>query len=154
MKNIIKKIILVLFCVYSAFFFIGSTLAPIMAHFQQYDISGILTSLYMFSCHQQPDRSFWFFGYPVALCCRCYGFYLGVIISTVLALFNKLNFSKKVFFILLTICVIDIIINYGLGLRLNTGNITRFIIGIIMGILFTKFLCYIPCIKRGVKDEN
>lgn len=140
MQNKIEKSILFLFCVYSLFFFVGSSLAPAMAHFQQYDISARLTSLYMYSCHQQPDRSFWLLGYPIALCCRCYGFYLGVIISTIFAFFNKLNLNLKLVIILIIISIIDIVINY--VLKVNTGNITRFIIGIIMGFLFTVVLCY------------
>lgn len=108
----------------------------------------------MYSCHQQPDRSFWLLGYPIALCCRCYGFYLAVIISSIFALLNKLKINFKIFIILLIICMIDIIINYGLGMRINTGNITRFIIGNIMGMLFIKILCYIFEIKGVEKDEQ
>ena len=28
-------------------------------------------------CHQRPERSFWIFGAPVAVCARCLGIYLG-----------------------------------------------------------------------------
>ncbi len=154
MRNFIRKLVLVFFCLYSLFFFVGSTLAPVMAHFKNYELSAILTSTYMFSCHQQPDRSFWLFGYPIALCCRCYGFYLGVIVSSIVALFNKLKINLKAFIILFAICLIDIVINYGLGMRLNTGNITRFVIGIIMGILFITGLDYILKWKRRIKNEN
>lgn len=28
-------------------------------------------------CHQQPERSFWLFGAPIAICARCLGIYLG-----------------------------------------------------------------------------
>jgi len=153
LRKIIRNVLLIGFCLYSSFFWIGATLAPILAHFEQYDLSGILTALYMFSCHQQPDRSFWLFGYPVALCCRCYGFYLGVTISSVIALFDKLIIKRRWIVILSAVTIIDIFINYGLGVRLNTGNITRFIVGLIMGLLFTVFLCYITSKLWRREDE-
>jgi len=95
----------------------------------------------MFSCHQQPDRSFWLLGYPVALCCRCLGFYCGVVISGIVAIFDKLKINLKWFIGLALLCAVDIYINYGLGIRVhNTGNITRFIVGVVMGLLFVVIL--------------
>ena len=43
MKSTIRNLILIAFCLYSLFFLIGSTLAPILAHFHQFDLSGKLT---------------------------------------------------------------------------------------------------------------
>ena len=138
MKNRIRIILLILFYLYSAYFFIGSTLAPILAHYQHYDLSAKLTSLFIYSCHQQPDRSFWLMGYPVALCCRCYGVYLATMIASIFAIFNKLKINKYLIIILVLISAIDLYINYGMGIRThNTGNIVRFIVGIIMGLLIT-----------------
>lgn len=138
MKNKIRIILLILFSLYSAYFFIGSTLAPILAHYQHYDLSAKLTSLFIYSCHQQPDRSFWLMGYPVALCCRCYGVYLATMIASIFAIFNKLKINKYLIIILVLISAIDLYINYGMGIRThNTGNIVRFIVGIIMGLLIT-----------------
>ena len=119
-----------------------------MAYSRHYELSAVLTSTYMYSCHQQPDRSFWILGYPIALCCRCYGFYLGVFVSAIVALFNRLRISLKSIIIIFLVCLTDIIINYGLGLRLNTGNLTRFIIGIFMGILFITGINYLLTIER------
>lgn len=138
MKNRIRIILLILFSLYSAYFFIGSTLAPILAHYQHYDLSAKLTSLFIYSCHQQPDRSFWLMGYPVALCCRCYGVYLATMIASIFAIFNKLKINKYLIIILVLISAIDLYINYGMGIRThNTGNTVRFIVGIIMGLLIT-----------------
>ena len=154
MRIKIRYIVLTFFCIYSIFFFLGGTLAPLMAKLGYYDFSSELYFIYFHSCHQQPDRSFWLVGYPVALCCRCYGFYLGVIIFSILALFNKLKINLKVFSILAMISLIDIYINYGLGMRLNTGNYTRFFVGIVMGLLFTTVICYILKIEWRKKYEN
>ena len=77
-------------------------------------------------------------GYPVALCCRCYGVYLTTMIASIFAIFNKLKINKYLIIILVLISAIDLYINYGMGIRVhNTGNITRFIVGIIMGLLIT-----------------
>lgn len=149
MRKIITKVLLLAFCLYSGFFFIGSTLAPILAHFQVYELSAKLTAIYMFSCHQDPSRSFWLLGYPIALCCRCYGTYLGSVIFSIFALCDKLKINLKIYVILLLICLVDIFINYGMGIRAhNTGNIIRFIIGIIMGLLITTTINYILTTER------
>lgn len=144
MKNKIRVLILTFFCIYSAFFVAGSTLAPIMAHFKYYEISATLTAIYMFSCHQEPDRVFWILGYPAALCCRCLGFYLGVVLSCIAAIFNRVKISLRIFILLCSLIFIDILINYGFGIRVyNTGNITRFFIGIVMGLLFVVILQFL-----------
>lgn len=33
-------------------------------------------------CHQMVERSFWFLGYPLAVCARCSGIYFGVLLGT------------------------------------------------------------------------
>ncbi len=35
-------------------------------------------------CHQRPERSFWIFGMPVAVCARCLGIYLGAAVGLVM----------------------------------------------------------------------
>lgn len=143
-----RKIILFLFCMYSLFFVLGSTLAPIMAHYHQYNFSGYLTSLYIHACHQQPDRSFWFFGYPVALCCRCYGFYLGTFFSSIVAFLNKLKLNFKMVIGLFLLTLVDIVLNF--IFNINTGNYIRFLIGLIMGLLFIFILC---CLLKFLKER-
>ena len=140
MKNKIRVLILIFFCIYSAFFVIGSILAPVTAHFHHYEISADLTSLFT-SCHQESDRTFCILGYPVALCCRCLGFYLGVTLSCIAAIFNKVKINLRIFILLCALAFIDILINYGFVIRAyNTGNITRFFIGTVMGLLFVVIL--------------
>ncbi len=147
MKNKIRIIFLILFSIYSLYFFIGSTLAPIFAHFEYYDLSSKLTSLYIYSCHQQPDRSFWLLGYPVALCCRCYGVYLSSAITSIFAIYNKIKTNKFIIILLFLISFIDIFINY--KARYNTGNIIRFIAGVNLGALITLGIDKLFNIKRS-----
>ncbi len=102
----------------------------------------------MYSCHQQPDRSFWIFGYPMALCCRCLGTYIGVAITSVLALINKFSIGEKAIIIIAILAFADIFINYGMGKLQNTGNVTRFIAGILLAIVITKVFDYILKTER------
>lgn len=152
MRNVIKKVVIIFFLAYSLFFVIGSTLAPVFAHFKLYEQSSFLTSLYVHACHQQPDRAFWFFGYPVALCCRCYGFYTGAAVSSIIALFNKLKLSFKVFPLLLFLIIVDITLNF--IVHINTGNIIRFTVGIIMGFLFISTVNYLLNSKKENSHAN
>ncbi len=73
-------------------------------------------------------------GYPIALCCRCYGFYWGVAISSVFAIMNKFIIPVKVLYIILIFILTDIFVNY--ILKHSTGIYLRFIAGLLMGILF------------------
>lgn len=36
-----------------------------------------ITQFFSFACHQDPARSFWIAGAPMAVCARCLGIYLG-----------------------------------------------------------------------------
>ena len=149
MKINIKNLILITFCLYSLFFIVGSIFAPICAHYHQFDLSGKLTAMYMFSCHQDPSRSFWILNYPIALCCRCLGFYLGVAVSSLIILIKSRKISFRKFIILFFIVFTDIMLNY--LYKLNTGNYTRFLTGIIMGFLFTAIICFAYRLKRRKK---
>ena len=152
MEKFAKKVLLGLFFIYSAFFFIGSTLAPILAHFRYYEPSAILTSTYMYSCHQQPDRSLWILGYPVALCARCYGFYLGVMAASYTAFFKQFKPNFLIYIILSILITADIILN--VTLHINTGNIIRFFTGLGMGFLFIQILCFIVDFIVNKKEKN
>ena len=150
MKSRIRVTFFILFTIYSLFFVIASALAPVMAHIGQYELSAKLTSLFIYSCHQQPDRTFWFLGYPMALCCRCYGVYIGTAISSIFAIYNKLKINKHLIILFILISCVDLYINYGMGIRVhNTGNVTRFIVGIIMGLLITIGINGLFNIKKG-----
>ncbi len=137
----IKIIVVGLFGLYSLFFITGSCLAPLMAHFRCYDFSAQLTAMYMYSCHQRPDRSFWLMGYPVALCCRCLGFYTGVFISSIGVLLGKFKLQAKFLVILILFVFIDLLLNF--IFNINTSNFLRFITGILMGVLFIFVLNFI-----------
>ena len=138
MKKILRQLFLSLLSLYSLFFIICGTLPPILSKLKLYDLSSKLHFMLMHSCHQKPTRSFWLLGYPMSLCCRCYGFYIGACVSLILVLINKFNINKKISFCLLALIIIDLFLNF--ILKINTGNFIRFIVGIFMGITFTYIL--------------
>ena len=46
-------------------------------------------------CHQRPERSFWIFGAPVAVCARCLGLYIGAAIGLLDRKSTRLNSSHS-----------------------------------------------------------
>lgn len=146
MGRILKKIVFILFSIYSLFFFLSSLLAPVLAYFQYYDLSAKLTSVFVYSCHQRPDRVFWILGYPSALCARCFGFYLGVALSCIFACFKEIKTRKISIIILFLFVFIDLFLNVVIGF--DTHNCTRFLIGIFMGRLFVLTLNFVLNFKK------
>lgn len=131
------QIIRYLFLLYCLFFIICAILAPISAGYGWFNLSANLTSMITNACHQQPDRSIWIMGYPMALCSRCLGVYMGCFVT---ALFN-FNITLKVWIMLILLAIIDIILNYVLSI--DTGNFSRFIAGICFGISLITLIKFI-----------
>lgn len=50
---------------------------PVFLHTRLITVSFVFYRGFALVCHQRPDRSFWLFGAPVAVCARCLGIYLG-----------------------------------------------------------------------------
>lgn len=128
------KIIILIIGIYSLILIASSILAPYLANAGVYELSSYISSTLSHCCHQNPLRSFWFFGYPAALCSRCLGFYSGCFISCFTHF--KLN---KYFISLLTIFILaDIMLNF--VMKFDTSNPVRFTAGFFMGFLFIVFL--------------
>ncbi len=153
-KKIKKNIILIILGMYSAFFVIGSVLAPVLAHLKMYEYSANLTYLFSHSCHQQPLKSFCLLGYPVALCCRCLGIYIGTSIFAFLNVFKNLKYNKLFIMLMILLTVIDMSINY--IFKYSTGLYPRFISGISSGILIVLGIVFIFDVieKRRSNEKN
>lgn len=52
--------------------------APILAANEQYAAASVTYSLFSRICHQMPERSFALACFPLAVCHRCFGIYLGL----------------------------------------------------------------------------
>lgn len=80
-------------------------------------------------CHQRPERSFFIFGAPVAVCARCLGIYLGAAIGLLL------RTSRRIAIRLLTIAaalnLLDVATEFA-GLHGNWMGV-RFVLGIALG---------------------
>lgn len=144
----ISNIIIFILSMYSLLFIVIAILPPILAYFGYYDISGKITFWLSGACHQKPTHTFWFLGFPLALCCRCFGFYIGCVISSIIIFIKNITISK--FVILITLYgIIDLFINYALSI--NTGRYSKFISGICLGTIFIIIINYILK-KEGEKE--
>lgn len=102
------------------------------------DLSPYLYACFSPICHQIPARSFYLFGYPLAVCGRCLGIYFGTLGGTILYPFLKgfssLNLPKVRTLILISLpVVIDTLGNF---FRLwMTSNWLRFLTGFLWGLI-------------------
>ena len=65
--------------------------------------SPLLYRLFSFVCHQQPERSLWLAGLPLAVCARCFGIYLGAL-SGLLLIFSS---RRKILLFALALMALD-----------------------------------------------
>lgn len=95
-------------------------------------------------CHQDPSRSFWINGKPMAVCSRCYGIYAGLAGSWLMFPFLKdfytvnRSFSKPLLPVVVVLNIVDVVGNL-IGLWENT-LLTRFSMGLLVGMGITFFL--------------
>jgi len=71
---------------------LGIILTPILAASGLPIVQKIAAFAYFFYqpiCHQMPDRSFWLEGFTLAVCVRCFSFYLGGFLITLIYLFKE-----------------------------------------------------------------
>lgn len=149
-KQIIKKSVLLILMLFSSYFFICAIIVPVAAHYGMYELAGKLDGIFLEACHRQPLRSFWIFGYPVSLCCRCLGFYFAVSIFTLCLLINKLKNNIIIFGILTIAAISDIVIN--LFFNINTSDFQRFFAGICLGYAAVSIIQFI--FKKGEENEK
>lgn len=80
-------------------------------------------------CHQRPERSFWLFGAPLAVCARCLGIYIGAAIGLLLRTSRQL--ALRILIAAAAINVIDAVAELA-GLHGN-WMIVRFGLGMMLG---------------------
>jgi len=83
-------------------------------------------------CHQRPERSFWFFGAPVAVCARCLGIYAGATLGTLMRTSRAI--AMRIVIAAAAINVLDVVtellrlhgnwmfVRFGLGLALGAAS--------------------------------
>lgn len=110
--------------------------APFARAGQHGIISGILYQAFGYVCHQQPERSFFIAGQPLAVCARCTGLYAGFALTTLLyPLFTSLRSTNTPERKWLFIAVAPLTIDFGLGFLGIWENThwSRFITGALFG---------------------
>ncbi len=147
LNEFLKKLIIKIISIYSAFFVIGAILTPIYSYFGLYNLSAKMAFVFVGSCHQNPLRSFTLFGYPFALCSRCFGVYLACTIASLFLLKNKFNINKLITVLIILFIVIDLSLN--IVFSINTGNLVRFFAGFALGVIGVKIIQYLM-----LKGEN
>lgn len=145
-----STIIKLVFLLYALFFLLGSIFAPIIASSGEGHLADKLYFIFAHTCHQQPDRTFWLANYPVALCSRCLGLYLGFVIYMLINIFTgkilKLKHVVYIFIIGLTEGLLEIFTSF------QGSNIIRFFSGIAIGVFIVSILdCLIKMIGGKVK---
>ena len=127
-----RKIIIYFIIMFLIILIFAGVFTPILLFIQNYSLYLIIHRLLGFTCHQIVERCFYILNFPMGICCRCTGIYIGAIL-TLCFLFNKTKYItwKLILFILV------------LGLSekgvekfiLYTGNnLLRFISGAFLGI--------------------
>ena len=80
-------------------------------------------------CHQRPDRSFWLLGFPVAVCARCLGIYLGAALG--LLLHTSRHLALRLLLAATALNALDAATELA-GLHGNWMGL-RFVLGMILG---------------------
>lgn len=75
---------------------------------------------------------------------------MGVFISCLLAIFDRFKLAFRYAVAILVFAVCDIVINYALAGYFNTGNILRFIAGVLLGVLIVKMF---SCLFKIQKEK-
>jgi uncharacterized membrane protein len=108
-------------------------------------------------CHQVPERSFIVLGYPLAVCARCLGIYLGFLGGLVLYAarrgFRTLRLPGTAAFVLVTVPILLDTAGNLLGFW-STSNAVRFATGLLWGpVLPFYFVTAVAELALGKKQE-
>lgn len=112
-------------------------------------------SLFSPICHQNPARSFFVFGYQLAVCSRCLGiysgFFAGIIIYPLLRGFSSIYLPKIKYFLVMSLPIgLDTMGNF---FRLwNTSNWPRFSLGFIWGLILPFY--FITGLAELIRPET
>lgn len=145
MKPKSKILIVYLFSLGGIIIWIGAIfLAPYLKS-EFMTLNSFVYALFSPICHQILSRSFFLFGYPLAVCARCLGIYFGFFAGTALYPFlngfSSLSLPKsRIFFILFLPIGIDTLGNF-FNIWI-TSNRLRFGSGFIWGIILPFYFIF------------
>jgi uncharacterized membrane protein len=151
MKNISVYIIILILTLFWCSFLV---IAPLLIerNLLGMKVSTFIYFFYSLICHQIPERSFQISGYPLAVCSRCTGIYVGFLSGLIFIPFLKRR--NKYFFPpvgIFGIAFIPMLLEFSLsriGL-LNTTIVIRSLTGLIPGVISVFYI--LPALMEMVK---
>lgn len=106
-------------------------------------------------CHQIHERSFYLFGYPLAVCARCTGIYLGLLFGVLsYPIFKRIsNYDRPPIWILI-LSAVPMFIDFSLGFLhiIENTHLSRSITGSIFGFAVAYFI--IPAWKTSISKSR
>jgi uncharacterized membrane protein len=120
---------------------------PVFASAGSPAAAAIIYVLFSPVCHQTPERSFALLGFPLAVCHRCCGIYLGLFLGSLMKnpWMHRSPVTRRRWILAATIpLALDALLPYA-GLWANTG-LSRFITGLWFGIPTASLLV------RGIEE--
>jgi uncharacterized membrane protein len=115
--------------------------APILAAHSWHRAAALLYLSYASVCHQIPERSFSFCGYPLAVCHRCSGIYLGLFLGSLAGnpdMPRSPQTRRLRVLAAITPLLLDVLLPR-IGLWVSTTP-SRFLTGLILGTLISSLL--------------
>jgi len=112
--------------------------APLAWAVGLHSLSAGLYALFRLICHQEPARSLWIAGHPMALCARDVGLYGGLWLGLLITLWRRVFIPGWLAFL----CLLPMALDGGtqlLGLREST-NALRLITGALAGVVAGMYL--------------
>ena len=89
-------------------------------------------------CHQLPERSFWWNGYPISVCHRCLGLYMGFWLGLIIwpqlkALSHSLTMRPRLMLIFFVPLLVDVVAGNNSWSRFATGLVAAFPVAFFVG---------------------
>lgn len=117
--------------------------APILLSYSCHRAASILYFSFSNICHQIPDRSFFILGYPLPVCHRCTGIYLGLLLGSLIVI-RFVHQSLHVRRTWILAACIPMLIDFALSYSgIWIGNVySRFFTGLFFGYLISALLVH------------
>jgi len=130
----------------------GVIAAPFLESLGLDEISDNLYRAYGGVCHQRSERSLIIFGEKMAVCARCFGIYLGLLIGALLMpLYNKIEEPRTLDFRWALLSLVPLAID-GVtqlaGLRESTNEL-RLVTGFLFGLIFISYFIPLVLVRLG-----
>lgn len=115
--------------------------APILASRAYFGPASWIYVVFSNVCHQMPDRSFILAGFPLAICHRCSGIYLGLILGSLIKIpfFHRAAGIRRIWIVAATLpLILDVALPFtGIG----AGHaVSRFLTGLLFGTMLSSLL--------------